>query len=576
MLMFTGISFLLFILIPINFLNVFLALFISLGVAFHIKRIKFSYDRWYEIVAFVLTNGYLTFAVFGFGLFIESEILTYSIFVRVVIFLIGYVWMYYVFQSALDMFNRLSNLKPASDFLNQKTYWKKWLLLFAITFSLMMLWQRAFNPIILYQDSPSFVRTFFARFSFGYTLMNHIIYRLAPNAQSALAGIAIAQILAFSALSASILMYMHSRILMLKLKYAVTVAFLLPMIPPIGLISVTLMADFMVAISILWITYVIIKILQDGDAQRTSLCIQLCLCLVYMYFIKSNVMVVFFVIYPVLLVMFYKNKMKKMLVSMGAVIALILFVRFPIHSLVGAVRDYNIDAARFFAGLHDMQATYYRGGTLSESSLEMLNNAIPNIEDLRDTFHPEAMAPRRREWMNREFVFREISTGEFIINYADTFVRNPWYMFSTMLHRTRHYWVVDPKNNITNHAPRHFNSGSAEYFGVVRGRNEHLEIIFAQLRRATETHFGMTFFWRHGFWMALLLVSAGWVFLMREYKWLIAYIPVFAFMATKFLTSAWLEYRYGLPIFFVGMFLPVVVLYIKQSRRESYNAIDNR
>jgi hypothetical protein len=68
-----------------------------------------------------------------------------------------------------------------------------------------------------------------------------------------------------------------------------------------------------------------------------------------------------------------------------------------------------------------------------------------------------------------------------------------------------------------------------------------------------------TFIWRYGIWTALMIISIATLLVQKRFTWLILYIPVFTHIATIFLTSGWTDYRYGLPVFFVGMFLPLTL-----------------
>jgi hypothetical protein len=68
--------------------------------------------------------------------------------------------------------------------------------------------------------------------------------------------------------------------------------------------------------------------------------------------------------------------------------------------------------------------------------------------------------------------------------------------------------------------------------------------------------FPATFVWRFGIWIALMVISIMTLILQKRYIWLLTYLPVLVYFATLVLAAGWSDYRYGLPVFFVGMFLP--------------------
>jgi len=75
------------------------------------------------------------------------------------------------------------------------------------------------------------------------------------------------------------------------------------------------------------------------------------------------------------------------------------------------------------------------------------------------------------------------------------------------------------------------------------------------------------FVWRFGVWTALMVVSVMTLILSKRYFWLFAYVPVFVYLVTLLLASGWTDFRYGLPVMFVGMFLPVA-LFMGEGRGE--------
>ena len=139
---FTLLSIHLFLLVPIPFINKFLAIALSIGILLHIKDIKFAFGRWYEVVAFIIANAYLALSFFGYDLFLANSLYPERL-LNFFTYGLGFIWTSYVLQSVLDIIKSLGAIKERTCYPSNGNYWKKWLLLFAIMFAVFMIWQRA-------------------------------------------------------------------------------------------------------------------------------------------------------------------------------------------------------------------------------------------------------------------------------------------------------------------------------------------------------------------------------------------------------------------------------------------------
>jgi len=596
MIFFASMSFLFFLFTPAVFISRILGVLISVGVLIHMRKIRFAHNSWLELVVFFALNIYLAFAIFGFDLFFASRMIEFGRLVRFSYFILGILWTSYVLQSVFDALKFFVSLKKVSDFKKKDSYWKKWLILFAILFSVFMVWQRAFI-IIISADSYGYMGTYLgARYELGrspvFSFINGLILRFAPTSPS-VAWIAIAQITAFSSLLSTILMYFHKNFV--RFKYVIIAAIFLPLIPSFALHTIVVWVDLANGLLVLWFTYILFRLISEvvvnataSKNQRISLYIQLCFALVLIFFVRTNTMMVYVIMVPILIVFFILKKKWEVLIPIFISIVFVLLIRFPGHNALEVRYTGQSSSVRFFAGLHDLQATYYRGGDFSERSLDLLKQAIPNIDDLRERFIPDFVD--FYHWGDGTFQARPyghpyrlvefMSNREFIMMYADTFVRNPWTMLRSMLHRTRAYWAIDSNTairlvnwtgilnletrTVTTYAPQ---------LDVYRGPSlvrESLQIYMREMASRAPA----TFIWNFGFWTALLLITGGWVILIkRQYIWLLAYLPVLLYLVTIFLTMGWTDFRYGLPVMFCGMFLPVAVVLLDPGSKQLHKGV---
>jgi len=142
----------LFLYLPIDFISNVLAIAVCIGVVLHMKNVRFEFKRWMDVVLFITVNAYLTFAIFGYDLFLANIYFSHYFFCA---FYYGLciIWTCYVLKSFMDVMEALVSLKERLCIPTNEGYWKKWSILFGIMFALFLIWQIAYNPINISPDS---------------------------------------------------------------------------------------------------------------------------------------------------------------------------------------------------------------------------------------------------------------------------------------------------------------------------------------------------------------------------------------------------------------------------------------
>ena len=567
---FTLASALLFIFIPISFIDRFLAGVICFGVLIHIKNIKFEFNRWYEAVLFFIVCVYLMLSIVGYDLFLVNS-MNLTIYSRLFYYASGLIWTCYVLQSFLDLIKKAGKIKGKICVASLDSYPKKWLILLAILVPVFALWQIAFNPIALTVDSweylDGWLYGYYVLFrSPLYAFFINIVCSIAPTKPEVM-WIAIAQNIAFSSLLATILMYFHQR--WIRFKYIIPVAVVLPLIPSFALHTIVVWADLFTGMALLWLTYVLFRIIDEiiinktaSKYQQLSFCIQLCISMVFTYFIRSNTFLVYLVMVPVLVLLFSLKKEWKLLITIAVSIIVVVLIRFPGYYALNVQVDIRAHEHRYHAAIHDIQATYYNGGRLSEQTLVAMRRYIRHLDapDAKDMFRPDYVLYTEPFF---DYDLSGLTFREFLTMYTDTFIRNPVDMTRSMLYRVRSYWVIAPKAEIdlvnfnrivTPPAGRSLSDISVDQ------QTNLLTSMLGEYMIAMNSSFPAIFIWRFGVWVALMIISIKTLIQDRRCIWLLAYIPVFVYIATLLLAMGWNDYRYGLPVFFIGMFLPLALL----------------
>jgi len=571
-------SFCFLIYMPDVFNNRLIAGAISIAVLLNIKAIKFEFSNWYEAILFMVINAYLTLAFSGYDLFLVKSIDTE---ISVILFLFGlsFIWAAYVFQSALNLIDYLSNRIKTADASSNKKYWQKWLVLFVIMCSVFMLWQRAFNPIVMSPDSWGYIAgwrsgTYNSFRSPVYAFFIYIICSLAASVSSVpeVQWVAFAQIIAFSSLLATILIYFHMK--WIRFRWLIPVAIILPLIPSFGLHTIVIWCDLACGMSIMWLTYVLVRVLDEvimhntaNKMQQMSFCIQLCISLILVFFMRSNSFLVYFIAAPVLALLFLCRKKWKLLTTILISVIMVLLIKNLGYKALVVTSQRTTIEGKYYAGLHDIQAAYYRSGVLSERTRNALMKYIPKLDEpeVKDEFIPDFV-------IKQDYDLSELTLGEFIFMYTDCFIHNPFKMMKSILYRCNMLWAIGTKSNIYDTNYFYIYNLSTDTLttyvneiGVYRQENILTRIMLSYMRLMA-TSIPVIFIWEFGFWAALMAVSLMTLILQKKFICLLTYLPVFTYLFSLLLTMGWPGYRYGLSVFFVGLFLPLV--FILQGKKQ--------
>jgi len=572
---FAALSFYFFLYLPVSFIDKFIAATICIAVLLNMRNLKFEYFQWHEKILFIIINAYLALAFFGYDLFLENSLKINSL-EKFFTYCLSFIWTGYIFQSALNLMKYLSHHIKAVDASSNKNYWKKWFVLFAIMCSVFMVWQRAYNPVVLHSDSSGYLDGWLnGRYnnvrSPVYAFLVKIICSIAPT-KPEVQWIVFSHTIAFSSLLATILMYFHIKVM--QFKWLIPIAIMLPIIPSFGLFTLPIMTDLACGMAIMWFTYVLVRILDEviihdmaSKRQQISFNIQLCISLVLCCFIRSNSFLVYLVMAPVLALLFLRCMKWKLLATNLITVILVLLINFVGFKTLNVKTDrpiWNAKEMKYYGLLNDIQGTYYDGGKFSQQTQKTLMKIMPKIDDpeVRKAFRTEENV------LFKDYDLSELTIGKFVSMYTDSFMHNPFKMTKFILLRCKIFCLIYPKGrifsiNFTNIIPPN-GPAITERLGLHRDENILTEKMNNYLKFMTKS-IPATFVWRHGFWVALMMISIMTLILQKKFIWLLTYLPVYTYLASLFLAAPSADFRTGLPMFFVGMFLPLI--FVLQERK---------
>jgi hypothetical protein len=268
----------------------------------------------------------------------------------------------------------------------------------------------------------------------------------------------------------------------------------------------------------------------------------------------------------------YKKRYQYIAAILASVIA-ILIIRFPVYYYAcGLSENPHTQNAKYFAGLYDIQLAIYSGAKVSEESKQIIDKVMPEIytDDVRAQFTVSYVRPKIKRDGNDVpvYIFDELTVKKFLFLYIDMFIHNPVKIAKSVLGRTRAYWSFTSNGEIEcvnyiglidrvgNTFP--YSEEEIPSLKITRENKTMLKILKNYIN-FVEKHLSFVV-WRFGIWTALLIFSLCVAVAVGKYKLAFLYVPVFCYIGTIILSSAWTDYRYGLSVFLIGLFLPLITL----------------
>lgn len=324
----------------------------------------------------------------------------------------------------------------------------------------------------------------------------------------------------------------------------------------------TIWKDIPYGISLVWLTVALAKLVLR---QENSI-------LVYLEFVSASVFTFFLRqngIVPCLLcllaVVIIFRKDRKLRYSVGISILAIVLIRGPVYS---ALHIQKAGGGIYIGLSQDILGVYYAGGDVSDETMEMIRTLIDD--------NPEnySYSPY---WSKASYDL-DVSMGEFIGNYVDTFRRHPVLMLRAILCRQDGYWdLFWGQDSILAVQEVNTSEGSINYTGtmddsdttwstyyprrVVNNATERLSrlddfIVFHELPKWLTWHTGQ-------FFLAALWAFLDCLFQRRRNLWLV-FLPFAGQVLSLILSTGWSEFRYYWPLNLMTVFLVLLMATISR------------
>jgi len=431
------------------------------------------------------------------------------------------------------------------------------LLLILVTMLVGVIYLVAYNPAIMSPDSfsqwqqASGLEPLVNWHPPFHTLLIRALIAIIPSPSF----VALIQVFYFAlVISAALIIFYQKGV---RLKTLAALLFLFVIIPTNGIHLVTLWKDVPYAITLLWLTLILTRVILFDYAKSKPLALatELAVSLTFVYFFRQNGIIVYLVYIGVITYLLVCRHSLKPLAGVLISIALVILIRYPLYSSL------QVEPAppgnKYIALVNDLAGVYFAGGDLSLEAEQYLNQVV-DLEQLEEVY-----SPYKANFNYYRPELDQTRMPQLVRIYSQALAANPLQMFNNILCRLDLYWNIA--------------TGKGSYIGVLNFReityweqftvhfyrNENILTAFFDLASKGTVYLSPTLilFWRFGIW--LLLLFTGFMFCIRHNrkKLIILAVPILANLLSLALSSGWLDYRYGWSILLtVPLILGVMIM----------------
>lgn len=324
----------------------------------------------------------------------------------------------------------------------------------------------------------------------------------------------------------------------------------------------TIWKDIPYTLSLFWALVILAKLSIDYEEYKHKgyIYLELIVSLVGVYFYRKNGVVSFAVI-ALMLAFLLRNNWKAWC-SLAISVVLIITIKGPVYHYFD-VQDSG--KMGMYIGLsQDILGVYYAEGEVSESTLQMIN-VMTNYNNAEYSYTPT--------WSRQSYAL-DVETSEFIMNYIDTFLKNPVIMTRAIIAREDAVWDIyagqDAVLGCVNSTGTQDGVGEWNNFYQKRKYVSLATEMSAATAYTANTQWIAAIEWRCGLFALLGLVSIIFLLLRCGFgKYILIVSPTLGHILSLLLSTGWSDFRYFWPLNLLNMatVLLVVVILKQENRR---------
>ena len=303
----------------------------------------------------------------------------------------------------------------------------------------------------------------------------------------------------------------------------------------------TIWKDIPYTLSLLWTLVILAKLAIDSDEYKKKWYIyaELVMALIGVFFYRKNGVAAFIII-AVMMGIILRNNIK-MWGALAITVLLIFTVKGPVYSYFDIK-----DPGRYgmYIGLgQDILGVYYSNGEVSGDTLQMIN-VMTNYNNAEYEYTPT--------WSNQSYDL-DVGPMEFVVNYLDTFIKNPVLMIRAVIDREDALWDIFAGqdswlNNVDRHNTQDGEGDWNDYYPKRVYRSLYVPMSAATAYTASSQWIS-AIEWRSGLFTLLGMVAVSFVVMKKGLKkYILIIAPIIGQILSLLLSTGWAEFRYIWPL----------------------------
>lgn len=314
---------------------------------------------------------------------------------------------------------------------------------------------------------------------------------------------------------------------------------------------VTLWKDVPYIVAILWLTFLLVRFVLDGDDLSVVWYIEFTFALIFTALIRQNGIVPSIVTSIVMMIYFIRKKKYQILIPVAVFLGAVVLVKGPIYT------RYNIWSApglKYYALANDLVGTYYEISDPSEEltrvATQMAKNDLDGYSEQYNSYYL---------WVVEPEALGDYSIIDFLSIYAKTWFRHPDILTMNFMRRTSVLWsVVRPLEEMrccVNNLDDYHLDPSPKYDYPHRIDNYFTNKLTYMSKGLTKNPLVYIFAWRTGIYALLLLFILFHLACDQNILALIPFVPIVFNVLSLYVGSGWTDYRYSWPTAVISVFL---------------------
>lgn len=332
---------------------------------------------------------------------------------------------------------------------------------------------------------------------------------------------------------------------------------------PFAMYSITLWKDIPFSIMIVWLTIGMIEIATNKEFySKSKNMILVFIATVFVILFKNNGFYIVLICIPFMIIASKGNRKKATVLSM-AILLFYVVLKGPIFSIFGV---HNGPIREALSIPCQQIARVVRDEKISEEDKQRINQFLP-VEEIGGAYYP-LISDSVKDKLNNEMV--KENKVEFIKLWVELFFKYPKTYIEAFLNGSYGYWYPESYNWVI------WGGYNEELWEWARTalkidiskepivENRGIEVLKSLAGRREVPILGMIY--SIGFIAWIELIAMTYIIYKKQYKLLLAFVPILGVWLTCIASPVWCEYRYSYGLFTC---LPLIIaISITQSEKE--------